>query len=110
MRNILIVDDEEQIRKLLHAILVGAGYQPRTAKGAAQAIELLDQSGCFDIVLSDVRMPGMDGHELARKIAARCPTTRVILMSAYDPGCEMCPYVGQCKIVQKPFRLEQVLG
>ena len=107
---ILVVDDEERIRKLLRRALVRAGYEVQTAPGPEEAIALCGPSGCFDLVLSDVMMPVMDGHELARRIAALCTQSKVILISGFDPGCEKCPYVTGCTVIPKPFDLENVLA
>ncbi|HWR50546.1 MAG TPA: response regulator [Bryobacteraceae bacterium] len=100
---ILIVDDEKFIRHLLSAVFGRAGFTVQTASTPAEAMQLC-QSDCFDVVLSDVVMPGMDGHALARWIAARCPRSRVVLMSGFDPGCDECPYAPRCPLVHKPLK------
>jgi CheY-like chemotaxis protein len=106
---ILIVDDNEGIRTLLSDIFRRAGFEARTAANAQEAIGLC-QGECFDVLLSDVLMPGTDGHELARRVAVLCPPTRVILMSAYDPGCNHCPYAPRCPLIRKPFSARQIVG
>ena len=58
----------------------------------------------FDLVLSDIRLPGADGHALARWVARRYPRTRVALMAGSDPGCDECPYPERCARLVKPFR------
>jgi two-component system cell cycle response regulator CpdR len=103
-----VVDDEEQIRNLLRKLLVLAGHEVHTASDAKAAVEICAPPACFDLVISDVVMPGMDGHELAREVAVRCPDSRVILMSAFDPGCDDCPYLDNCLRISKPFRLREV--
>ena len=108
--SLLVVDDEEPIRRLLKTILVGAGYKVTTAADAEEALALCRRLECFDVVLSDVQMPGMDGHELAGHLASLCPRSRVILTSGSDPGCETCPYVKRCEQIRKPFTFEHVLG
>jgi DNA-binding NtrC family response regulator len=103
-----VVDDEEQIRNLLRRLLVVAGHEVHTASNAKSAAELCAPPACFDLVISDVVMPGIDGHELARQVAVRCPNSRVILMSAFDPGCDDCPYLDNCLRIAKPFALREV--
>ena len=55
-------------------MLLRGGHQIATATNAKEALEAYSP-GCFDVVVTDVVMPEMDGHELARQIAARCPRT-----------------------------------
>jgi CheY-like chemotaxis protein len=110
MANILIVDDEPQIVRLLSAVLVGAGHEVRTAHNPQVAIEMCSPPSCFDLVLSDVSMPVLDGHELARWIADRCPSSRTILVSESAAGCQDCPYEPHCPLVLKPFNPKAVLA
>ena len=63
MQRILVVDDEENIRHLLLVTLKKAGFEPTAAPGAVEALRLLQEQE-FGVVISDVRMPGMDGREL----------------------------------------------
>jgi DNA-binding NtrC family response regulator len=110
MARILVVDDEPPILKMLTAMLVEAGHEVQSASGARKAIELCQQGGRFDLILSDVVMPEVDGHHLIRQISGLCPRIRVILMSGYDVDCEVCPYMERCKLVSKPFRAEHLLA
>ena len=98
---VLVVDDEDQIRTMLGEILIRAGHDVHTASSAKAAIELCVPEVFFDLIISDVLMPGMDGHEFARWLAVQCPNSRVILMSAFDPGCDECPYLGE---LSAPFQ------
>ncbi len=109
VHRILIVDDESAIRTLLSAAFTMAGYRVWTAALPSEAMRLCSQEA-FDAVLSDVVMPEMDGHELARWIAERYPRTRTILMSGYDTGCEDCPLTGRCLLLPKPFRPSQAVS
>jgi len=103
-RRILVVDDEEGIRKLLATAFKGAGYDVRVAGDAQQAMAICD-SESFDVVLSDVVMPGKNGHELARWIVTKDPRTRTVLMSGFDEAiCQGCGIPARpCSWLQKPF-------
>ena len=108
MPRILVVEDEPSVRAVLCQALGAAGHDVQAAGDPHEAMRLCD-SGGFDLVLSDIIMPGIDGHELARRLALVCPRTRVILMSGFDPGCDSCPYIPRCKLISKPFGPRQVV-
>ena len=99
---VLIVDDEIGILSLLELSFADAGYHVRTAAGGLEAVQLCATES-FDAVLSDARMPGFSGHDLARWLAEHRPATRFILMTGWNTGCEDCPIAGRCHIVVKPF-------
>lgn len=86
-----------------------AGYEVRTAADAREAMLCL-KSEDFDAVLSDVTMPRMNGHDLARWIAREYPRIPTALMSGYDPGCEECPISGRCRRLAKPFRPSEAVA
>lgn len=102
MPAILIVDDEAPIRALLSAVFVRAGYEVQVASDGTEAMAVC-AARSFDVLLSDVAMPEMNGHELARWVAVNHPATRTVLMSGYDIGCQKCGYSPRCKLVTKPF-------
>ncbi len=110
MASILIVDDEPQIAGLLSSLLVRAGHEVQTASSPQAAIEMCTPPACFDLVLSEVRLPVMDGHELAKWIAGRCPNSRTLLVSASAMACEECPYAPHCALILKPFDPGEVLA
>jgi DNA-binding NtrC family response regulator len=83
MKRILIVDDDPDIRESLPGGLSALGAEIATAKDGEEALALVG-SGPPDVVLTDVRMPGLDGLELLRLLRQRAPTVDVILMTAYD--------------------------
>lgn len=101
MPRVLIVDDEPAIRSLLSLTFVRAGYEVRTAADPYKAMEAC-ASESFDAILSDVQMPGMDGHGLVRWVATTYPTIRTVLMSGFDIPCGICPF-GRCTLLRKPF-------
>jgi PAS domain S-box-containing protein len=81
---ILVVEDEEQVRGLLEAILRRAGYRVLSAPGGAEALELIARSDApVQLLLTDVVMPGMSGPALAQRLLALRPALKVIYISGY---------------------------
>jgi DNA-binding NtrC family response regulator len=103
MPRILVVDDEKGIRSLLSIAFRRDGYEVRTAADAQEAMALCAAES-FDALLSDVRMPRVNGHDLVRWVAAYHPAIRCVLMSAFDDtDCQDCPFVSRCAVLPKPF-------
>lgn len=78
--SVLIVDDERSIRLTLRAFLQEQGYAVETAEDATQALERLAQ-GAWDVIVSDIILPGLSGVELLKKIRAAAPDVQVIMMT-----------------------------
>jgi len=85
-KRILIADDEARVRLIMHDSLqkMGNDYEIIAVSNGLDALHLVEQ-GRFDLVITDLRMPGMNGVELTRSIGETRPGTRVIWMTAY--GC-----------------------
>ena len=84
MKTILFVDDHEMLAQLSCEILEMHGYRAISANSGAEALAKFDQDK-FDAVVTDLRMDGMDGLELATLIHHRQPDLPVILITGYDP-------------------------
>ncbi len=81
---VLIVEDEEAVRRIAERILRAAGYQVFTAASGSHALALCEErGGAFDLLLTDVIMPQVSGRELAEQLTSRYPTLRVLYMSGY---------------------------
>lgn len=80
--SILIVDDEVNIRTPLAKIVEKKGYQAMTAESGQAALSLLDRGFCH-LILTDLKMPDLDGLELLKKVKERSPETEVVVMTAY---------------------------
>ncbi|MBI5850050.1 MAG: response regulator, partial [Planctomycetes bacterium] len=80
--SVLVVDDEPDLAESCAFFLKRAGYRVATAVSGAAAMKHLSESS-FDVVLSDVRMPGMSGVQLLEQVKARDPDIEVILVTAY---------------------------
>jgi len=103
---LLIVDDDATVRESLGEALSEAGYDVRTAEDAARALAAL-ATRAPDVVLTDVRMPGLDGLELLRLLRERSPGVQVILMTAYDdmPTVAAAMRQGATDFLVKPLHL-----
>jgi DNA-binding NtrC family response regulator len=107
------VDDEEPIRVLTSQVLANFGYEPTTAASANEALSLLEQ-GPFEAMLTDVRMPGIDGIQLYREVERRWPelATRVVIMTGDVENEAVASLLRERGLasLEKPFRLEQLLA
>jgi len=81
----LVVEDEEVVRLMTARALREAGYRVIDAHDGVAALEVLDGEGPVQLVLTDVVMPRMDGHQLAVHLEARSQTPAVLFMSGYGP-------------------------
>lgn len=84
MKAILFVDDHEVLARLSCEILEMQGYKAVSAYSAKEALEKFDQQD-FDILVTDFRMEGMNGVELAHKVRQKSPSTPVIIVTGYGP-------------------------
>ena len=84
MKAILFVDDHEVLARLSCEILEMQGYKAVSAYSAKEALEKFEQQD-FDILVTDFRMEGMNGVELAHKVRQRSPNTPVIIVTGYGP-------------------------
>ena len=108
-KHLLVVDDEPNIRRILQVAFEKAGYEVTIAEDAAQALQFI-QEKTPDCVLSDVTMPGMNGHELLRTIKASHESLPVIIMTAFGtiPAAVNAIREGAFEYVTKPFDLESL--
>jgi CheY-like chemotaxis protein len=82
-KRVLIIDDEENIRRVTRLTLQAAGYEVGEAADGERGLEAFGDGSAWDAVLLDQRMPGMDGLETLRNINERDATARVIMATAY---------------------------
>ena len=108
MADILAVDDDDVIRDTLHELL-SADYSCQTASTAEEALAKLDAQR-FDVVLTDISMPGLDGRELLEKVVQMYPGTPVIIISGHSDQEQARSLMsrGAFDFLLKPFRLEIV--
>ena len=106
---ILIVDDEEGLRKGLSTLLEDEGYGVLAADNAERALEIMEAEH-IDLVLTDMRMPGMDGIELLKRIRERHGNMGVIILTGYS---QIETYIeamnfGAIEYVSKPFKVNEL--
>src|SRR6185369_5372916 len=106
---VVVVEDDARLLDILTSHLRRMGYAVRGASGASGALRLLDEEPA-DVVLTDVRMPGMDGRTLLQVARERHPRTKVVLMTAFgsvDDAVEAMK-AGAYTYVCKPFKVEEI--
>ncbi|MHA7628218.1 sigma-54-dependent transcriptional regulator [Corallococcus sp. M7] len=108
--HVLVVDDDPALLKVLGALLTQAGLTPHPASSAKDALALLARRP-IDVVLSDVRMPGMSGMELLAEVGRGWPDVPVLLMTAHGtvPLAVEAMKAGAADFVLKPFDREELL-
>jgi len=81
---VLIVDDEESVRRYVERVLHEAGYETVVAGGGPDAIATAERIGAFDVLVTDVMMPDMTGDELARRLRGTDPKLKVLYLTGYS--------------------------
>ena len=106
---VLIVDDLEEIREILSSFLEDEGYVIYTAENGREALELIKEKE-INLVLTDVRMPEMNGYDLTRTIKKMYPKIGIIIMTAYTSIYTEGDIrkIGADDFISKPFNLTNV--
>jgi two-component system cell cycle sensor histidine kinase/response regulator CckA len=81
---VLIVDDEEPVRRFVERVLHEAGYETSVAADGAEALEVASKLSGIDVLVTDVMMPNMLGDELARRLRQREPDLKVLYLTGYS--------------------------
>ena len=106
---ILIVEDEKSMREVLKILLEGEGYEVMTASDGLEGIAHLDKD-IFDLVVTDVKMPKVDGFEVLKRIKEISPDTIVIMITAFgtkESGIEAMK-LGAYDYISKPFNIDEI--
>ncbi|HEB50572.1 MAG TPA: sigma-54-dependent Fis family transcriptional regulator [Desulfobulbus sp.] len=111
MAAILVVDDELSMRQFLKILLEKEGYEIALAADGPGALELARQRE-FDLVISDIRMPGMNGLELLAELKAECPELPVIMITAFASPEDAVTAMknGAFDYITKPFNVAEIKG
>jgi PAS domain S-box-containing protein len=110
--SVLVVDDEPEVSQLIREILERAGHRVEVADNGAVALDKAE-TGAFDAVLCDLRMPVLDGRKFRAALALRNPSLadRIVFVTGdhFDQGVD-AGFVEGCKVIEKPFRAAEVLA
>ena len=106
---ILVVDDELSMREFLSILLEREGYDVTVAGSAEEALRMMD-SALFDLVLSDVSMPGLSGIEMLARIKEKSPETAVLMLTAFSTADQAVEAMklGAYDYIFKPFKNEEI--
>jgi two-component system NtrC family response regulator len=109
MPRVLVVDDDASLRRIIEYNLAEEGHAVATAGSGSEALEILDKSR-FDLVVTDIKMPGIDGMDLLRKVKSEAPDTEVIVITAFGT-IEMAVEAmkaGAFEYITKPFNRDEL--
>ena len=114
MARVLVIDDDEEIRTIVEHMLVGAGHQVELALDGAEGLRLFGKHPP-DLVLTDINMPGLDGHDVIAAIRVLHPEVPIIAVSgggtiAPDELLVQASALGAVEIIMKPFEFRQLVG
>lgn len=109
--NILVVDDDEQMTETLSDILEAKGYRVAVAGSGEQALDRVAECR-FDVILLDIKLPGMNGVETLKAIRRQCPESMVVMMTAYTlPDLiKKAEEEGALATLTKPLDMNKVLA
>lgn len=110
-RKVLVVDDDPAVRKSIDRVLSGKGYAVITAENGEEAMRKLNEEK-YDLVYTDIRMPGMSGLEVAEQVKAQRPWTPVVIITGYgtEAAEARAKAAGVSGFVHKPLSPEMIEG
>jgi C4-dicarboxylate-specific signal transduction histidine kinase/CheY-like chemotaxis protein len=107
---LLIIDDDDAIHEVLRSFLGETGFVAHSAHDGSSGLKMLERNPAIQFVLTDIRIPGIDGLDVLREVKLRDPKTRVILMTAYSDKnlAIQALRLGADDFLEKPLRLEDL--
>jgi DNA-binding NtrC family response regulator len=107
---LLVIDDEEDIREMLSFVLSRDGFAVTVADSGQAAVDLVQGGHRFDVAITDMKMPGMDGMETLAALKKIDPTIEVIVVTGYasEQTAAECIKLGAYGYLRKPFELEDL--
>jgi Response regulator containing CheY-like receiver, AAA-type ATPase, and DNA-binding domains len=116
MSRILIVEDTRLMRDSLVDVLTASGHDVTTADDGVQAVELIAEGKSFDLIITDIIMPEMDGIQAILEIQTMQPDARIIAISGGSArlekaqGLETARRLGAVAVLEKPFEVDSLLA
>jgi CheY-like chemotaxis protein len=106
---VLVIDDDAVVGRSFDRVLSEKGYVVSTALSGEEALETINETN-FDVVFTDIKMPGMDGLEVTERIKARCPWTPVVVITGYgtEDNEAKASVLGASGFVRKPLTPEMI--
>lgn len=108
-RHVLVIDDDAVVGRSFNRVLSDKGYAVDTAMSGEEALKDIEAHD-YDVVFTDIRMPGMDGLEVAEQIKARCPWTPIVVITGYgtEENEAKASVLGVSGFVRKPLTPEMI--
>ena len=112
MPRILLAEDDDSLRGFLTRALERAGYEVRSCADGEEALEALDEVGGWDLLLTDIVMPGVDGIEVARHAAARFEGLRIMFITGFAAVALAAGggAVAGARVLSKPVHLREIVA
>ena len=109
MARILVVEDVAAVREFVRRALTNEGHEVEVAEDGLKALVLM-ADGSFDLLLTDIVMPGLDGIALALKVSKEYPDVRILLMTGYAAERQRAHNLDALihRVIPKPFSLQQI--
>jgi two-component system NtrC family sensor kinase len=112
IKRVLVVDDQTPVRELVAAVLAADGLSVETARDGADALRLLDSAKRYDLIVSDLKMPGLDGPSLYLELTRRWPDTRpqLLFISGFVDSPQYSGFLQgtQVQVLLKPFAVDDL--
>jgi two-component system NtrC family sensor kinase len=111
-KRVLVVDDQTPVRELVAAVLAADGHAVETARDGADALRILDGHVDYDLIVSDLKMPGLDGPSLYLELTRRWPDTRphLLFISGFVESPEYAGFLQgtRVQVLLKPFDVDEL--
>lgn len=112
MARILLAEDDRSMRDFLTLALTKAGHSVTAAADGLEALQQLEHKTDYDLLLTDIVMPGMDGIELSQRATTLCPHVKVMFITGFAAVTlgQNNKRAGDAKVLSKPFHLKELVG